>query len=954
MAHETEDDRLDGLLADALERLETGGPAAVEELLAAHSDEAPRLRERLSALHAMGFARESDDELPERLGDFRLLERLGGGGMGVVYLAEQESLGRRVALKLVRPELLFFPGARERFKREVTAVARLSDPGIVPVYSVGEERGVPYFAMEHVAGATLAEVIEALAGREPSALAASDLRDTVTRLVARRRGAEDARPASPRASDTAERLFAGSWPSACLRLVAQAALALQHAHERGVLHRDLKPSNLLLTPEGRVLLFDFGLATSGEGQRITRSGARVGSLAYMPPEQLDGRAGEIDERSDVYSLGATLYELLTLQLPFPEPDGEALAAAIRAGRPASPRTLNAAVPRDAETVCLTAMDRDRARRYPSAQALADDLRNVLELRPVSARRPGPWLRTRRFVQRHPAGSTALALGALLVIGGPLGWALQQRRAAQRVQAALDRADANLGRALAAVEALLLRVGDQRLRNVPQADEVRRELVDEAQRFYAEFLAENAGDRRLARDALSAGLRLALLQAELGDAQASLATARESKQLAEELLVEAPDDVELLLQLGTAESDVFSAAELLGDRELARAAIERAEAVARRALELQPDHSSAWGLLAATLDRTSRLARADGDTEAAESQLREAVELQERAVAVRPDRAQISYLSQFANNLATFLSSTGRLSEARELLERVVEVNTEALGIDPDERMAALALLSARANLGQIAYTEKRFADGETELLAAVALGEDLHARFPSDREVRKALASTLALLASTCTALGRPDEARPAHARSVALQEAMLTETPDQPQAQLDLASSLNNLGSTCLELGQAEEAVAPLERGLELMARVRAALPEDGGRDLLHRTLFHHLSKAHLARGDAPAVRATAEDLAATLPGGDCQRIAAAMCSLALRVIAADATLSPEAREAALAECARRAVELAKHAREIGGVSDKSLARAPDFGPLRERPEFAELGVVLEAAASP
>ncbi len=298
------------LVAKALEHLERDGPDALEALCREHPARAAALRARVQQLRAIGFvgAPSTDAPLPERIGGFRILSRLGGGGMGVVFLAEQEGLGRQVALKLVRPDLLYFPGARERFAREVEAVARLAHPGIVPVFAGGEDNGIPYYAMERVRGASLEEVLASLAGRDPSQLSGADLRRAVEQLVAAREAPRKASRGESRHSGAGELLFAGSWSSACLRIARAVALALQHAHECGVLHRDIKPSNIMLTPDGRVLLLDFGLATAEGSERLTGTGAQLGSLAWMSPEQVRGEHATLDGRTDVYSLGATLYE----------------------------------------------------------------------------------------------------------------------------------------------------------------------------------------------------------------------------------------------------------------------------------------------------------------------------------------------------------------------------------------------------------------------------------------------------------------------------------------------------------------------------------------------------------------------------------------------------------------------------------------------------------------------
>jgi len=438
------------LLVDCMEELARGNHAAIEALCLAHPEHVAEIRERMGILLQMGLVdglRADADEFPERLGDFQLVRRLGGGGMGVVYEALQEKLGRTVALKLIRPEHLYFPRARERFRRETEAVARLQHPAIVSIYTVGEERGIPFFAMELVRGASLADVLTMLEARAPESLRGEDLREAVLGGS----GFEQVED-----NEATRRLFEASWTDACTRTVFRIADALAHAHSRGVLHRDIKPSNIAVTPAGRVVLLDFGLASASADVRMTTYGTAVGSVLYMAPEQIDGRLDEIDGRTDVYALGVTLYELLTLQVPYSGKSAEAVRAAIRDGTPPPIRVRNPRVSRDLEVVCLKAIEGERGRRYASMQEFALDLKRVLEREAIAARPPSTGARALRWVTRHPTTTMASLFAAAALVGVPTLLWVQQLRYGGELERALDaesraRAEANSARESAVLE-----------------------------------------------------------------------------------------------------------------------------------------------------------------------------------------------------------------------------------------------------------------------------------------------------------------------------------------------------------------------------------------------------------------------------------------------------------------------------------------------------------------------
>ncbi|KAF0245030.1 MAG: WD40 repeat-containing [Planctomycetota bacterium] len=307
-------------------------------------------------------------------GKYAILEALGSGGMGAVFRAKDTELGRDVALKVLIGGLTATADEMERFRREAAAAAALTHPGIVALYEFGAHEGRPFLAMELVEGRPLDRILK-------------------KERIGLERG---------------------------LSIVRDVARALDYAHGRGVVHRDVKPGNVLVDGAGRARLADFGLARQVEGgSRLTVSGDVIGTPAYMSPEQASGKTRDVDARSDVYSLGAVMYEALTLEPPH---KGESLVELLRRvveEDPVPPRRIAPRTPRDVETICLKALERSRDRRYATAGAMADDIERFLRKEPVLAKRPSVAWRAARWVQRNPLPSAVLALALF----GALPWAL---------------------------------------------------------------------------------------------------------------------------------------------------------------------------------------------------------------------------------------------------------------------------------------------------------------------------------------------------------------------------------------------------------------------------------------------------------------------------------------------------------------------------------------------------
>jgi serine/threonine protein kinase len=343
-----------------------------------------------------------------RLGDFELIRELGSGGMGVVYQARQISLNRKVALKVLSGGLGLTPKAVARFHREAEAAGRLHHTNIVPVYTTGEQDGVYFYAMELIEGPSLDQVIRHTRHAEACIQGDGPASEADAQAATGPYVAID----SP--SESGATLTSSSFHSDChyfdlvARMIAEVADALDYAHQQGVIHRDIKPSNLLLSPASRLSLNDFGLARVLEQPGMTLSGEFMGTPRYMSPEQITAGRTPLDHRTDIYSLGATLYELLTLQPPFLGERRDQVLAQILHKEPKPPRKLNKKVPVDLETVCLKAIDKDPDRRYQTAKEMAEDLRRFVNRFAISVRRAGPIKRLRKWVNRRPGLATALA------------------------------------------------------------------------------------------------------------------------------------------------------------------------------------------------------------------------------------------------------------------------------------------------------------------------------------------------------------------------------------------------------------------------------------------------------------------------------------------------------------------------------------------------------------------
>jgi len=489
----TDLDPLEPLLDEFTSRFRRGESPSVSEYAARHPQHAAQIEELFPAIAVMEQLRADERSKreaaarrsalanpPQHLGDFQIIREIGRGGMGIVYEAEQRSLARRVAVKVLPKHSLLLDKHLQRFQREAQITARLHHTNIVPIFGVGEQDGLHYYVMPLVRGVGLDEIIRELQAAKDASQAdakaggstgfsAQEVHGLVRKLTARKFAAapmpeqvgeeEDGRPEAARASRHGGRDY---WQLVA-QIGVQAAEGLDYAHGQGTLHRDIKPANLLLGENGVVCVADFGLARAMDDSDVSRSGDFVGTASYVAPEQLHGTA---DVRSDIYALGLTLYELLTLR-PASDPKDRAVCLRTRQPfpEPVRPRKIHRRIPRDLETIVLKCLAWEPAKRYQTAAALSADLRRFVEDRPIRARRASAAERVGRWCRRNPALAAVSALALLLLVAcsaTALAGYLQTRTAYAETRKALKQAEATSQLSLRVLNGIYLKLSPQRI------------------------------------------------------------------------------------------------------------------------------------------------------------------------------------------------------------------------------------------------------------------------------------------------------------------------------------------------------------------------------------------------------------------------------------------------------------------------------------------------------------
>jgi eukaryotic-like serine/threonine-protein kinase len=575
------------LAAEYMERLRQGQYPSVSEFVARHPELAEGIRElfptiavteRLKARQARSSEGRATlgPTRPERLGDFRLIREIGRGGMGVVFEAEQESLGRRVAVKVLPRQALLDEKHLKRFEREARIAANLHHTNIVEVFGVGEQDGFHYYVMQYIHGVGLDAMIPLLAklaglgSIQPQSAAASATmacsENTTAEAAVRQLlgGKAGLRPDG--------HLDQPYWQSVA-RIGLQAADALNYAHSQGTLHRDIKPANLLLDTQGTVWLADFGLAKAAQSDDISLSNDVVGTLRYMAPEQFRGNT---DHRSDIYSLGLTLYEQLTLRPAYEETNHSRLIQRITQGPPPAPGSANREIPRDRETIILKAISLDVSQRYQSAEAMADDLRRFLEDQPIRARRVGPVERLGRWCRHNKSlailTGTTLFLLVLVIAVASIGY-VRTKNALQGEAMERAKAEANASLAIDALDRIFERFSPTRMLMLPQLsrDGTRNEtievpcspilskeaatLLEEMLPFYDRLARQTGNDDKLRAETAEANRRVGAIRQRLGQFDEAAKAYRRAIALDKELGAGSPANPNFKLDVAQIENEL---------------------------------------------------------------------------------------------------------------------------------------------------------------------------------------------------------------------------------------------------------------------------------------------------------------------------------------------------------------------------------------------------------------
>ena len=821
---ESAEKQLVAVLEKYLAELESGRRPDADKLMVDHPELAEPLRECLVGLEYLHDAVDGCDmtgptssrsavNSPKQLGDHEIIREIGRGGMGVVYEARQISLDRRVALKVLPFSAVLDQKHVARFENEARAAAHLHHPNIVPVFSVGCERGIHYYSMQYIEGRPLNHAIREIASHGKPV---STQQATRTEAGASFHSSGGLPESEAERSKFTTRLPNGSrYFRTVAELGIQAAKALHHAHECGIIHRDVKPSNLLLDLQGNLWVADFGLARCGTDPSLTSTGGLLGTVRYMSPEQAAGKHALIDHRTDVYSLGISLYEMCTLRDAFPGNDRQLILRQIIQDDPPAPRKLRPSIPTDLETIILKATAKPREQRYGTAQELAEDLRRFVQGKPIRARRATvadrirKWARRHRSLVRSSLILAALAVVILAVATVRIADALRESEFQRR------KAEQWYGQARHVLDDLAKHHA-QRLKDYPEMESLRQELLRDSIRYYKNFIRGVDDESTVRRDLALTWFRLGKLLEEvpsIPDARDAYETAR---RLLEEQTAECPGDAEVQADLALCRNNLAYLFNESGNPSEARAGYQAAIAIQQRLAEGFPEVDRFRFELALTMGNLGALDRAEGRWTEARQSYRLALELCEELVTGNPtDPKYRRHLAMAHNDLGIVLSRLAP-AEAERSYREALAVLEGLIDSCPDEREYYADLALCYSNLGALKKHLGQLAESQALYHQAIESYETLLQSVSVPRRYQCELATAHSNLGAVHIEANQYDDASRAFRNARDLLESLLRQVPECLYYRSLLGGVANNHATALARLGKQEEAERAYREGIE------------------------------------------------------------------------------------------------------------------------------------------
>lgn len=799
--------RLSSLLDQYLSLLEQGEAPNTTELCREHPDLETAFRAYVAKLDELYSAAGliSPVTSMSQLGDYKILRVVGHGGMGIVYEAEQTSLGRRVALKLLPLAAGLNQRQIQRFKNESRAAAQLQHPHIVPVYGVGEQRGIHYYAMQFIDGYALDQSIE----------------------TAKKSSEKIAwRPAIEHAADAAE--------------------ALHFAHQCGIVHRDIKPSNLMLDVNDKMWVTDFGLARSQSDQSLTCSGDLIGTMRYMSPEQASGRQEWVDHRTDIYSLGVTIYEWLTLRPAIDADQSVGLLKAIEHTSPPSLRKLRPDIPADLSVVLDKAMSKLRDDRYETAEQFAHDLRAVAANRPALARPLSLAAKASRWMVRHRnlvAAALAVLCCACIGLATSVLLITQQARIAAKNS---ELAETYFRQAHSAVDQLGTSIAEE-LANIPgaEADQLRRRLLQETLTYYQDFATNAESDPEVQADLAATQNRIGVLTREMEGSQKAIEYFEIAAVLYQMLVRQQPQNFELariqasnLNQLGVAY------AELGRPQDAARCYIKANEILttlnSQKDLQ-QAEQTAIQTELLLTQSNIGSAQRQLGFISESQKNLQEVVGAFEQRVAEAPDDL-LAYrgLSAALTNLSATLTPSNT-QESVELLEQALSWQLKYSQKLRNPTRINHELVETYNLLGIAYRSQNRFDEAEKMLTEAIKIEEKLSALFPNSLDYKSDLSMSLANLGEIYIQQRQFSKAHEVLIESVAKGRNVVAESTNSIIAADRFSKSLVNLSLAQRELGSENKAIESLTEAVAVGRKAVEQSPNNSARNELLANLSNY-----------------------------------------------------------------------------------------------------------------